>query len=65
MNILPTSWVVGTAVTLLGVTGLVMAAGSDDVGVHLFGMLLFAFAVGFDFWLIKLGYDRRPGRSEA
>jgi hypothetical protein len=58
MNILPMAWLVGTAVTVLGLIGLTMAAKSEDLGVYLFGMLLFAFAAVFDFFLIKLGYDR-------
>jgi hypothetical protein len=58
MTILPSSWIVGAAVALLGLLGLTMAARATDLGVHLFGMLLFVFAIGFDFWLIKLGYDR-------
>ncbi len=58
MNILPASWLVGTAVTVLGLIGLTMAGKSEDLGVYLFGMLLFAFAVAFNFFLIKLGYDR-------
>lgn len=61
MNILPISWIVGFAVAILGLLGLTMAASSVDQGTHLFGMLLFVFAVGFDFWLIKIGYDRAEG----
>ena len=57
MNLIPTSWIVGFAVTLLGLLGLTMAAKSVDMGVGLFGSLLFVFAVGFDFWLIKRSYD--------
>ncbi|MBM3549530.1 MAG: hypothetical protein FJX54_21540 [Alphaproteobacteria bacterium] len=62
MNILPTSWVVGFAVAILGLIGLVMAAGALDQGVYLFGLLLFVFAIAFDFWLIKIGYDRVSAR---
>ena len=57
MNTLPTSWIVGFAVTIFGLIGLTMAAKSVDMGVGLFGSLLFVFAVGFDFWLIKRSYD--------
>lgn len=57
------SWIVGIIVTLLGLLGLTMAAKAVDLGVHIFGLLLFVFAVGFDFWLIKLGYDRSAARS--
>ena len=63
MNILPTSWLVGAAVTLLGLLGLTMAAKAEDIGVHLFGMLLFGFSVAFDFFLIKLSYDRAEERA--
>ena len=58
MNILSSSWIVGVAVAALGLLGLTMAARSVDLGIYIFGMLLFIFAVGFDFFLIKLGYDR-------
>jgi hypothetical protein len=63
MNILPTSWLMGGAVTLLGLLGLTMAAKAEDIGVHLFGMLLFGFAIAFDFLLIKLSYDRAEERT--
>lgn len=63
MNILPTAWIVGFAVAILGLLGLTMAAWSVDQGVNLFGWLLFIFAVAFDFWLIKLGYDRSEAES--
>lgn len=57
MNILPVSWIVGVIVGGLGLLGLTMAAHSLDAGTYVFGMLLFVFAILFDFWLIKLGYD--------
>lgn len=63
MNVLPTPWLVGAAVTVLGLVGLMMAGKSEDLGVHLFGILLFIFAVAFDFFLIKLGYDRQSEQS--
>ncbi len=65
MNILPASWLVGTAVTVLGLIGLMMAGKSEDLGVYLFVMLLFAFAVAFDFFLIKLGYDRAESEGRT
>lgn len=65
MNILPTSWLVGTAVTVLGLVGLMMAGKAEDLGVYLFGILLFAFAVAFDFFLIKLGYDRAKAEERT
>ncbi len=57
MSILPVSWIVGVCVGILGLLGLTMAARSLDAGTHIFGMLLFVFAILFDFWLIKRSYD--------
>lgn len=57
MTILPISWIVGVLVGGLGLLGLTMAAHAVDTGAHLFGMLLFAFAILFDFWLIKRSFD--------
>lgn len=59
--LLPVNWIVGIGVALLALLGLQMAAHAVDLGVSVFGWLLFLFAVGFDFFLIKLSYDRRAG----
>ncbi|MBL8696855.1 MAG: hypothetical protein JNK67_00695 [Alphaproteobacteria bacterium] len=52
------SWIVGGFVGLLGLVGLVLSAGAKDLAVHGFGLAVFAFAVLFNFWLIKRSYDQ-------
>ena len=49
------NWVIGGIVTLLGIVGLFLAAHAVDGGIYLFGLLLFLFAVLFDFGLIRRG----------
>lgn len=57
MNDKISSWVMGVFVGLLGLIGLVIAAGAKDAPFHGFGLAVFAFAVLFDFWLIKRSFD--------
>jgi uncharacterized membrane protein len=57
MTILPANWAMGAFVTALGLLGLVLASKAVDVGMYAFGLLLFAFATGFVFWLIKRAFD--------
>lgn len=57
MNDRISGWVMGGFVGLLGLVGLVLAAGAKDIAVHGFGIALFVFAVLYDFWLIKRGFD--------
>jgi uncharacterized membrane protein len=49
-------FVIGALVGLLGLVGLFLAAGSHD-GLYEAGLIFFAFAVLFVFWLIKRSYD--------
>jgi hypothetical protein len=49
------AWIVGGLIAILGLLGLFLAAGAKDGGIYLFGLLLFLFAVLFDFGLIKRG----------
>jgi hypothetical protein len=49
------NWIIGGFVTLLGLIGLFLAAHAADSGIYLFGLLLFLFAVLFDFGLIRRG----------
>lgn len=58
MNSLTSAWIVGLGVAVLSLLGLTLAAKSVDLGVHLFGMLLFVFGILFDFWLVKVTFDR-------
>jgi FtsH-binding integral membrane protein len=49
------NWIIGGVITLLGIVGLFLAAHAVDTGIYLFGLLLFLFAVLFDFGLIRRG----------
>jgi ABC-type maltose transport system permease subunit len=49
--------VFGTIVAIAGLLGLYLAAHALDDGIYLFGLLLAAFAVVFDFWLVKRHFD--------
>ncbi len=51
--------VVGLLVTVLGLVGLVLVAGAIDDGIYVFGLGLAAFAVLFDFGLVRAHFDRR------
>ena len=50
-------------VTLVGMLGLYAAANAVDSGITLFGMVLAAFAVLFDFWMIKKHFDEAESQS--
>jgi hypothetical protein len=50
--------IVGVLVTVLGLLGLVLAAGALDIEMSVFGYGLTGFAVLFIFHLIKRHYDR-------
>lgn len=52
------NWIVGGGVALLGVLGLFLASGAKDLGIGLFGYVLFGFAVLFDFALIRRSVGR-------
>lgn len=49
-------WIVAAMVTLLGVIGLVLAAGAWDSGISVFGLALAAFAVLYNFFAIHRAY---------
>lgn len=49
---------VGVLVTVLGLTGLFMAAGALDDEIFVFGLSLAGFAALFVFGLVKGHYDR-------
>ena len=50
--------VIGTLLSILGLFGLVLAAGAIDAGMLHFGLALFGFAFFFDLWLVKTHFDR-------
>jgi len=49
---------------LLGLLGLVMAANAYDDAFYLFGLSLAAFAMIFDFGLVKAHFDRTDASHE-
>jgi hypothetical protein len=51
------SWVMGVFVGVLGLVGLVLAAGAQDVPIYGFGLAVFFFAILFVFFLIKRSFD--------
>ncbi|HEX6979501.1 MAG TPA: hypothetical protein VF342_09385 [Alphaproteobacteria bacterium] len=55
-------FVIGIALGVGGLIGLWLASQARDDGMHLFGLALFAFAVAFDFWLIKRHHDEQEAR---
>jgi len=54
--------VIGSAVSLLGLFGLILAGGAIDRGMYHFGFALFGFAFLYVFWLIKKHFDATPTR---
>jgi hypothetical protein len=50
-------WILGLLMAVLAVLGLVLAHGAYDTGMYTFGLLLFAFGIFFDFWLVKKHFD--------
>jgi hypothetical protein len=54
-------WVFGALMGLLSLLGLVLASRAHDQTFYLVGLLLFAFGVGFIFWLIA----RNTGHSST
>ena len=51
--------IVGLLVTVLGIAGLILASGALDIEILIFGWSLVAFAVLFNFGLIRRHYDRQ------
>jgi hypothetical protein len=54
---------VGLLVAVLGLVGLVLAAGALDDEIYIFGLALIGFAVVFDFGLLKAYFDRRDAEK--
>jgi hypothetical protein len=53
----PGTLIATVLVTLIGLAGLYVAAHAIDGGLHLFGLVMAAFAVLFTFWMIKQHFD--------
>jgi hypothetical protein len=51
--------IVGLMMAVFGLLGLFLVAGAADAEMYVFGLALCAFAVLFDFGLIKRHFDRR------
>lgn len=49
--------VTGVLVALIGFVGLHLAAHAQDATMYAVGLVLFGFAVAFEFWLIKRWFD--------
>ena len=55
---------VGILVAVLGLIGLIQAAGAMDNEIYVFGLSLLAFAIVFDFGLLKRHFDTVGGWPE-
>ncbi len=51
-------WVFGSLAIVLGLAGLILASRAADPVAYLAGLLMFGFAVLFNFWLIKRAFDK-------
>ena len=51
-------WIAGIAVSTIGFIGLVAAAKSADLLMYAVGLIVFAAAVLFDFWMIRVATGR-------
>jgi hypothetical protein len=58
------SWLFGSVIAILGFLGLLAAARALDQGIEYFGLALFAFAVLFDFGLIRRAYGVQERAAE-
>jgi hypothetical protein len=58
------SWLFGSVIAVLGFLGLLAAARALDQGIEYFGLALFAFAVLFDFGLIRRAYGVQERTAE-
>jgi len=54
-------WIAGAFSAVFGFVGLVLAAGSHGGPMYLMGLLIFAAAAAFVFWLIKRYFDEQEG----
>jgi len=52
------NWIAGIAASALGLMGLIAAAKSADPLMYVVGLMVFAAAVLFDFWMIGVATGR-------
>ena len=50
---------IGGAMAAFGLVGLILASGSVDSGIYVFGLSLFGFSLLFNLGLIRTHYDRQ------
>lgn len=55
------AFALGAVIGLLGLLGLVAASRAHDPEMYAVGLVFAAFAVAFDFWLLKRWFDRATG----
>ena len=54
-------WIVGVISAAVGFVGLALASGAQGGPMYLMGLLIFAAAAAFLFWLIKRYFDEQEG----
>lgn len=59
------SFIVGGLVTILGLVGLLLAAGALDTEMSIFSWSLAVFALLFNLNLVKMHYDRADAKRAA
>ncbi len=52
------NWIAGIAASAIGLAGLIAAAKSADPLMYVVGLIVFAAAVLFDFWMIRASVGR-------
>jgi len=55
------AFLVGALITVLGIVGLFLSSHAHDPQMYVVGLVFAAFAVLFDFWLIKRWFDQADG----
>ncbi|MBM3600374.1 MAG: hypothetical protein FJX35_19410 [Alphaproteobacteria bacterium] len=50
-------WIVGAAVAVLALIGLIVAAKAQDSTMYWVGLAIFVFAIGFIFNMVKRNFD--------
>lgn len=56
--------IVGVLVGIAAIGGLMLASRGVDLGMQVFGVLLFVFGVFLDFWFIKRYFDEEDRLSK-
>ncbi len=54
-------WIVGVLVAVLAAIGLFLASGAHGGPMYITGLIVFAAAAAFEFWLIKKYFDQQEG----